>query len=290
MDRPIQILLAATAIGGLAFVCAPAAAQQCFPSCRPGFTCHQGQCVSLCNPPCADGHACTAAAMCEPRAMSGPGSTQASAPHLVNPEQEAERQRLRDIRKRFHFGAYLNAGYGSFFGLPRLESERGGEARVSLVGILIGGGVLIRQNPVHVLGYQVRAGVTVMPGTAEGSVTNPSGRFDGDGSGTAIQLDLEASLRIGPFAQRFPMYIELGGHLGALFIDVTLEPDSFSRSTAEPTDASGSLAVIGPAAAMGFVFGDHEQFDLSLRSLFSFELGDQDRGFRGWASFGWAFL
>jgi hypothetical protein len=44
----------------------PAAEAACFPACRSGFVCHQGQCVSLCNPPCAGGERCLANGECEP--------------------------------------------------------------------------------------------------------------------------------------------------------------------------------------------------------------------------------
>jgi hypothetical protein len=27
-------------------------ANTCYPPCRPGYICHNGQCVSMCNPPC----------------------------------------------------------------------------------------------------------------------------------------------------------------------------------------------------------------------------------------------
>jgi hypothetical protein len=46
----------------------PAAEPACFPACRSGFTCHQGQCISLCNPPCAVGERCLASGECEPSA------------------------------------------------------------------------------------------------------------------------------------------------------------------------------------------------------------------------------
>jgi hypothetical protein len=38
----------------------------CYPACRDGFTCHQGQCVSLCNPPCPEGLECMEGRRCEP--------------------------------------------------------------------------------------------------------------------------------------------------------------------------------------------------------------------------------
>ena len=36
----------------------PAAAIECFPACRTGFFCYQGQCRSACNPPCLAGEQC----------------------------------------------------------------------------------------------------------------------------------------------------------------------------------------------------------------------------------------
>lgn len=43
---------------------APAAAE-CFPECRKGYLCHQGQCVSRCNPRCADGETCLDDGICQ---------------------------------------------------------------------------------------------------------------------------------------------------------------------------------------------------------------------------------
>lgn len=37
----------------------------CEPSCRPGFTCVRGACVSACNPECPAGEFCTSAGLCE---------------------------------------------------------------------------------------------------------------------------------------------------------------------------------------------------------------------------------
>lgn len=46
----------------------------CFPECRPGFVCRDGECVSQCNPPCPQGQVCTAARECVPQGGAAPSS------------------------------------------------------------------------------------------------------------------------------------------------------------------------------------------------------------------------
>lgn len=54
----------------------PLPANDCFPTCRAGYFCSAGQCVSVCNPPCATGETCTAAGQC----IAGTGAPTAAAP------------------------------------------------------------------------------------------------------------------------------------------------------------------------------------------------------------------
>lgn len=70
---------------------AAAAASECFPACRSGFTCHVGQCVSLCNPPCAAGESCTANGEC--------AAVSRAAPDLDDEEEEEEEARPRRRRE-----------------------------------------------------------------------------------------------------------------------------------------------------------------------------------------------
>jgi len=49
-----------------------AQAQDCVPSCRDGFLCHQGQCVDACNPPCAEGEQCVGDGQCVAAGASSP--------------------------------------------------------------------------------------------------------------------------------------------------------------------------------------------------------------------------
>lgn len=57
-----------------------AAQTECFPACREGYACVEGQCVSACNPPCAQGERCTAQAECVP------GSSQTMPPQGGPPQ------------------------------------------------------------------------------------------------------------------------------------------------------------------------------------------------------------
>lgn len=42
----------------------------CFPACRSGYVCYQGQCIEACNPPCPDGERCSAEGECIPVAKA----------------------------------------------------------------------------------------------------------------------------------------------------------------------------------------------------------------------------
>jgi hypothetical protein len=61
----------------LVFFCLRAAAQECTPPCRSGYSCRQGTCVSQCNPPCEPGYRCdTTQRDCVPvQNVNGPANT-----------------------------------------------------------------------------------------------------------------------------------------------------------------------------------------------------------------------
>jgi hypothetical protein len=43
---------------------------ECYPACRAGFVCHNGKCISKCNPPCPEGQKCTDTGDCAPMSQS----------------------------------------------------------------------------------------------------------------------------------------------------------------------------------------------------------------------------
>lgn len=65
----IQALtIAAVILGSL--MTTTAQAQDCVPSCRDGYLCHQSQCIAACNPPCAEGEQCVGEGQCVAAAAS----------------------------------------------------------------------------------------------------------------------------------------------------------------------------------------------------------------------------
>jgi hypothetical protein len=74
-------------------------APACFPACRDAFTCHQGQCISLCNPACPAGLECVEGRRCEPP------PAQSRAPTTYEPPAPP----LKEFEERSHalFGFHL---------------------------------------------------------------------------------------------------------------------------------------------------------------------------------------
>jgi hypothetical protein len=79
---------------------APPATPACFPACREGFTCSQGQCVSLCNPACPAGLECVEGRRCEPPAPSSP----AARPYEPPPPPVKELDERSHALLGFHLG------------------------------------------------------------------------------------------------------------------------------------------------------------------------------------------
>ena len=65
----------------------PPVAADCFPGCRAGYFCHQGQCLSACNPPCPSGNQCAEGGQCIA------GISSADAPVSMGPTVNDEGER-----------------------------------------------------------------------------------------------------------------------------------------------------------------------------------------------------
>ncbi|MBN1653177.1 MAG: hypothetical protein JXA30_05315 [Deltaproteobacteria bacterium] len=97
----------------------PLAQPDCVPKCRAGYICRQGQCVSLCNPPCASDETCTEAGACVSKEARTPQPT-------FDEQQDSEPPYLHTgFFLRFTIGGgwtnaeapygIENLGYSSFF-------------------------------------------------------------------------------------------------------------------------------------------------------------------------------
>jgi len=62
------------------------AARECFPECRSGYLCHEGVCITGCNPPCGDDEKCTVEGECVAKASTPPSPP----PVLVSPAPPVE--------------------------------------------------------------------------------------------------------------------------------------------------------------------------------------------------------
>lgn len=63
---------------------------ECYPACRSGFTCYQGNCVSLCNPPCPDKQVCTSSGECVGVSQSIPSSNNGKQVYSQKQDKEIQ--------------------------------------------------------------------------------------------------------------------------------------------------------------------------------------------------------
>lgn len=101
----------------------------CAPPCREGYLCHEGSCISACNPPCASGEHCTASGECE----SGAGPAYDAPPFNPQPISDVEPPSLGNeehdgfmLRLAIGLGAATLTETVSGGGLGDLESDFSG--------------------------------------------------------------------------------------------------------------------------------------------------------------------
>ena len=90
-------------------------AAECVPSCRGGFRCVDGQCLSPCNPPCNAGESCTRNGHCLPLYREPPSTVQAPAARIpaemsISPERVALNKRMyQDFKSKKSGGSAMMA-------------------------------------------------------------------------------------------------------------------------------------------------------------------------------------
>ncbi len=202
-----------------------------------------------------------------PPSAAGPGSggwvTLGPNPNAAPPPDGSD-----DARGLFHIVGYVTP---SVFvldaptndGVDLEEVEINDEYTVSSDDILLFGvGIALgfRYNFAHVVGFQSRFYFDLMPSVTGQTVLDEDtfcGRIpeDCDATGMAFRFGGDATLRLGPFAQAFPMYLGVGGFVGARQISVSSLEAEYNSFEAE----------VGLTSELGFIFGGRENMDLGVR-------------------------
>ena len=246
-------------------------AQECFPACRAGYSCAQGQCVGV-GP-----------------VVAPQVPVVLIAPRRETPEEQArrvaEQERRDDVRRRLRVVGYLNAGYllhlsaddGDVLLANGTVDSSGASYEETGRAASFGLGLGVRKNFETLLGVQFRFMAELLPPLSpllgrdsEGGSLDPLETA----SGLAFQLSVVPSLRIGPFAHAFPMYIGLGGVAGLRFVEI--ESETLALST--------SGAFVAGTIELGFIIGDEEKSDLGVQ----FVIGPDIIGVH--LLFGWSFV
>lgn len=250
-------------------------ANACVPSCRAGFVCHAGQCLSRCNPVCAAGERCTAAGECErlpaaPPALAAPVPVApAAAPELAGKARAAALQ----AAGTWVFGAragLLVYGWGTVTTrATRSELSRPSSAQQDVTDRSYPSvelEALIHASP----GLRAGAGYSIAPYSAQ--------KADGDsmthfGHEQALRGIVEGLLSVTP-----TLAIALRGQAGVRMLvpggDLKKSFDDFlngCRATSDDHCEADSGPFVGPTGGvmLGLVGGSHIRwrFDLQLEHL-----------------------
>ncbi len=190
----------------------------CVPNCRVGFMCHQGQCVSACNPPCPSNLVCVGPGQCVVPGSEPPPPIASGEIHEPPPPPR------KNFTKRTHTALGFHLGFS-------------GEADIAGT----------KFDPEPTLGANFRQDVPVHRYVLLGPLFN-FGAWRPEVVGQApdrnFYVDIDIFIRA-----RIPFEFEPEGmHFYAGM------PVGFTLSILG-TDASGGLADIGPGWNIGVLFG-----------------------------------
>lgn len=165
----------------------------CAPSCRVGFTCVQGACVSACNPGCGEGEQCTSDGQCVAKPMTPKSGALAppvvAPPPVHDPDADAAPPSSPKKGVRTHDGFYMRLALGpAYFN----ATWKGGTQDATVTGM----------GP----GLELAFGGTPLPGLVIGGgsygtfISSPTLSYAGqsaDGGSTSLSI-------IGPFVDWYP--------------------------------------------------------------------------------------
>jgi hypothetical protein len=171
---------------------APAVPAACYPSCREGFTCYEGKCVSLCNPPCPEGVECVAGRRCEPPLPGGSGQ----AGKVYEPPPPP----TKSFEQRSHTLAAFHLGFPGAVDIDGQETDLG-----STLGFNIRG-----DTPIA--GYVLIGPMLQFGAWSPDTTPEPSSNY-------YVDLDLVLRLRAPLTTSKFNYQVWLGMPVG-LTVDV----------------------------------------------------------------------
>ncbi len=188
---------------------APAKAEgkKCFPKCRSGYLCHEGKCISMCNPPCDSDEKCTMEGECVSKAAQEPPAVVAPVPSppTVSPQPDIVLVEEEEVAVEEE-DPYVPKGIFVSLGFESSECASSGGCKTAPDGDFgLGGHVLV--------GYGIHPWLVLEAGeTFTGQLlknTNPD-VFDLSGRFNAIRL----GARFFPLGRQNVVEPVLGLHLG----------------------------------------------------------------------------
>ena len=169
-------------------------ASSCAPSCRAGFMCVQGACVSACNPACRDSEQCSAEGQCVAKAAPKRAATPPAAPAPVatptaEPEADTTPSSSTKPGVRVHDGFFLRLALGPSY----LNSTwKGGTQDATVTGVGAGLEVSFGGTPLP--------GLVVGGGSFSSFVSSPTISYAGQSAEEgSVSLSLFA-----PFIDWYP--------------------------------------------------------------------------------------
>jgi hypothetical protein len=297
---------------------APATSDACFPPCRRGFVCSQGQCISACNPPCPANLACVQGECVSPCNPPCPANLVCAQGQCISPcnppcpqgsvcaasgecllydtgaeKRQAERQRnevaLKDrmsTRQSPRVVLYLFGGGGPLSTKVTAATSWNtvgsyGTSETTLEKVQTGGGGIsagYRQN----LGPQfgVYAGLGLGLFNVTGNVMSSSGTTSSESLATMSEALVEFMPYAGPLGRFYLGPIFWGAY--ANLPNATRTVDSETTST---VFEKNTLWRAGAGVGAGLLLLRHEQLDLSGRVRF-----DVYGNPRGELAVGWHWL
>lgn len=254
----------------------PATDASCFPSCRAGYLCSAGQCISACNPPCGAGERCTAAAECVPDAPPPPPPSYLDRRVLPPPPPPAPEAGVHT-----HDGFLLRVTLG-FGGGSTTESYRGDALGLGVTGGDIeysGGGFRLGID----VGGALSSALTVHGRLSVGTLNEPSTFIDGADYDTPQGTEITASLLgVGLTYTIMPLNLHVAGVVGLAAISVRDDDPDTADDQGEGEAGPGAELDVGKEWWIGPQLGLGVVLRLSFAaSDYDGELYDSDRTWLG---------